>query len=575
MNKPEIIHLTIFRRGDILILDLGDRKTISPKSEIKVEKEFLDSLQSKINQLANLYNKWSEKTPDATKVKDRPQDSILTELKNLGSVLYDQLLSEPVKERLTASPPTSLFLKIDESLISIPWELIFDGTYFLCNKFCIGRQIATGARDKTTSSNREFSLPLKMLIISDPTENLKGAQIECEALLNEFSNLPDIELTMRGGKRVDKLWLLGNISKFDIVHYAGHAFYSEDEPEKSGWQISGDNITAGEISKISNPPFLVFSNACQSGKGTIGLGRYHYEGEAFGLGSGFLLSGVQNYIGPFWVIHDEPSVKFALTFYHSLLKGATLGESLQASRHNVIEQFGWNELLWASYILYGDPEFRLVENEGFERGEVFPSSPPLLAPKREGDTSQEIPLTSRHAKIENAKKSRKIKTKGIFIILLCIALIACGAYLGTKVLKGKPFGSSLFPFGTHPHILIDITEKIDGIPSEKNIVKGILEDTLSSLTQKHRVRLAITGTAETSFLREDNLSGTIFYIYTTDLNLKVIDRTTGRAITTKNVHVNKGAQNKGTAATISLKSAGEEVSHSLITEINARQRGGK
>ncbi len=60
-KEIEPIQLTIFRRANILTLDLGDRKTLSPKSEVKVEKEFLDSIESRINRLAEYANKWPRK----------------------------------------------------------------------------------------------------------------------------------------------------------------------------------------------------------------------------------------------------------------------------------------------------------------------------------------------------------------------------------------------------------------------------------------------------------------------------------------------------------------------------------
>jgi len=58
-------------------------------------------------------------------------------------------------------------------------------------------------------------------------------------------------------------------------------------------------------------------------------GNYRYEGQAFGIGSAFLLAGVPNYIGTFWVVHDEESVLFARTFYQSLAAGDTMRLPIQ------------------------------------------------------------------------------------------------------------------------------------------------------------------------------------------------------------------------------------------------------
>src|SRR4029434_11055134 len=90
-------------------------------------------------------------------------------------------------------------------------------------------------------------------------------------------------------------------------------------------------LSAAELSKVSCPPRLVFSNSCQAGTMTAWEKDtgYRYEGQSFGIGSAFLLAGVQNYVGTFWVVHDEESVGFALAFYRNLAMGLTLGRSLQ------------------------------------------------------------------------------------------------------------------------------------------------------------------------------------------------------------------------------------------------------
>ncbi len=153
------------------------------------------------------------------------------------------------------------------------------------------------------------------------------------------------------------------------------------------------------------------------------------------------------------------------------------------------------------------------------------------------------------------------------------------------------------------YIFVDIREVVDGSPSQKNVTGSFLENSfvkeglkilekeypapetpslgdqirnamarqdrerLSALGREHGVRIAVIGRAECLFLKTDNLMGTIFYVYTTDLDVKVIDTMAGKIIGTKTVHVNKGAQSKQTAGTVSLKAAAEEISHALVSEI--------
>jgi len=108
-----------------------------------------------------------------------------------------------------------------------------------------------------------------------------------------------------------------------------------------------------------NAPPIVFANACKSGTQTIGKeGKYH--GEIFGIASGFLMGGIKNYIGTYTYVNDKTSVDFAVEFYTNLIqKTQTVGSSLRQARKMIVENYGINEILWGSYMLYGDPQFKL------------------------------------------------------------------------------------------------------------------------------------------------------------------------------------------------------------------------
>src|SRR5207253_2570223 len=143
----------------------------------------------------------------------------------------------------------------------------------------------------------------------------------------------------------------------DIVHFAGHSQFDEKNPENSGWLLHDAFLSASEISKLDQAPLLVFSNSCQAGATKNWQSDYLYEGEAFGLGSAFLLAGVSNYIGTFCVVHDEESRFLAVEFYQRLAKGKSIGQALLEARLATAEEMGLDRLTWASYMLYGDPDF--------------------------------------------------------------------------------------------------------------------------------------------------------------------------------------------------------------------------
>jgi len=129
-------------------------------------------------------------------------------------------------------------------------------------------------------------------------------------------------------------------------------------------------LNAEELSNLSRPPLLVFSNSCQAGA-SWGR-RYQYDGQACGIGGAFLMAGVKNYIGAFWAVHDEESRDFALVFYEGLASGLSLGEALLKARLEMRSQRSGERLAWASYMLYGDSTVTL-----FPAAAAVPTPPSL------------------------------------------------------------------------------------------------------------------------------------------------------------------------------------------------------
>lgn len=154
---------------------------------------------------------------------------------------------------------------------------------------------------------------------------------EVEQLCTLLEGVPSVEVTLLGGRGVRKIPRLSLMGRVDVVHFAGHSVFNAQEPRDSGWLLHEGVLTASEISKLDQPPLLVFSNSCQAGT-TTGWQGAHYEGEAFGLGSAFLLAGVRSFIGTFWPVHDAESLFFTTAFYRGLTSGQTLGSALQQAR---------------------------------------------------------------------------------------------------------------------------------------------------------------------------------------------------------------------------------------------------
>ncbi len=279
-------------------------------------------------------------------------------LKDMGRLLCDDLLSPRIKKELAHTDETHLLVETDDLLVRIPWELICLGDEFLCQRFSTGREVST-RQEISGGIGRKQSFPLKMWILANPGGNLAEAEAEGDALADLCDR---INSTTRENRVIADLTseisperVREKIRNYDFFHFAGHLHYDSRNPEQSGWVFKDGILSAGEVAKMAGGlkrPRLVFSNACQSAC----TGNWGYGDEAdvfFGLVNAFLLAGAEHYIGTSWEIRDESAGRFGLRFYNRLFSGKSVGESLRLARQESINKD--DDLCWAGYILYGDP----------------------------------------------------------------------------------------------------------------------------------------------------------------------------------------------------------------------------
>jgi class 3 adenylate cyclase len=314
--------------------------------------------------------KISEYTQGITELLNRANrrgkigNDLLIKLKEYGRMLFDELIPIQTKERLADTQFRHLLISIDDNLVHIPWELLYDGKDFICRRFSIGRTVST--RQRVSQVVRAIGNPLKMQVLADPKGDLAASYKEGVELKEEISRHEDIMDVSLKTTEISAGYVKAKIRNFDIIHYAGHADHNVRNPGQSGWLLYDGKISADEIISMTGMmpmPSLVFSNACRTAQTGEWRLDEDYEHRIFGLANAFLLSGVQHYIGTFWEIPDEAGRHFALNFYKSLVKGASIGEAVRLARQDLIDKYGEDMIVWASYLLYGDPTIKYVVQE--------------------------------------------------------------------------------------------------------------------------------------------------------------------------------------------------------------------
>jgi len=285
--------------------------------------------------------------------------AMLHSLEHIGAALLSHFVPKAVRARIDALDPGALVFVLPPCLLGIPWELLWNGSEFLCLKADVARQAIV---DDTGSFARpEKPAASRVLIVVDPREEFPDLQHGAEGIFETFrERRPDMAVTFLSGKRVTRFDLLTRLGETDIAYYAGHARFDQAHPENSGWLLNDGCLTCADFKALAGTPRLVFANACETAKE---LGRGDSAGPYScdsSMCAAFILAGVNHYVGAAWPVTPTGASSFANAFFDALLAGYALGQAVRQARQEVIRAHGRGELAWAAYTLYGAPNTKIV-----------------------------------------------------------------------------------------------------------------------------------------------------------------------------------------------------------------------
>ncbi|MFT5324647.1 MAG: pimeloyl-ACP methyl ester carboxylesterase [Planctomycetaceae bacterium] len=344
---------------------------------------------------------------DTKEVSSTELDSILAEVQQhdfnitslqgkdgFGDRLVQLLLPDSVQRVLESVGQDHPLIVIHDALASrVPWETIAlnEGDWFPAQTAGLSRKYA--AENLSVAKwleSRRLDRILRILLVVNPTLDLPGAQAEGDRVAALLNAEGSIALTRIDGR--DATWnrLHSELKsgEYDVLHYAGHAFFDPADRSRSGLICHGGRVLSGaDLSGIGGLPTLAFFNACEAGRvrGTNRLtpGEFTAARDALrnratasttaqrdnlreridinvSLAEALLRGGIANYLGTYWPVGDAPAERFAETFYKRVLEGASLGDAILDARQTV---YDLNSIDWADYIHYGSPQFRLKLRE--------------------------------------------------------------------------------------------------------------------------------------------------------------------------------------------------------------------
>jgi CHAT domain-containing protein/pimeloyl-ACP methyl ester carboxylesterase len=301
------------------------------------------------------------------------------DLSSDGLKLAKLLLSDEIVAVLPRHRQHHLIVVHDAPMSRIPWETIALGTGEKAGKpwFPAAEEGLThryAAENLSVAKWLEDRLQddvFTVLLVVNPTEDLDGAEQEGARVRELLANLPGCRMEVLRGGAATRPALLSAFSsgKFDLIHYAGHAFFDQGRPERCGILCHAGSVLSGaDLAGLGNLPTLVFFNACESGRIRRTRGsrsvpptrpaaaRVEQVAVGSGFAEAFMRGGVANFLATYWPVGDLAAKVFAAEFYGYLMKGASVREAIQHGRRAVRDKGSKD---WADYVFYGDPEFVL------------------------------------------------------------------------------------------------------------------------------------------------------------------------------------------------------------------------
>lgn len=312
-------------------------------------------------------------------------DALLAELPQIGNLtvegleafsegLTDLVLAPNVRQVLERSNTEHLVIVHDAGASRVPWELLRVNEKFLALEGGIShRYEAADFSVAKWSDERRRNATLNVLLVIDPTADLAGAVeegVRIQAILDGMGPGVSYQRLFQQEARRQKLLDCFSSGEFDVIHYAGHAFFDATVHGQSGLLCADHEVLSGrDLGAVRNLPSLMFFNACEaarirkapvrsrSGEALVRATRNAEQVErGLSFAEALLRGGVANFLGTYWPVQDKAAAAFGPEFYRLLMSGAALNDALSAGRA-AAKAAKSND--WADYVFYGDPDFRV------------------------------------------------------------------------------------------------------------------------------------------------------------------------------------------------------------------------
>ena len=307
-----------------------------------------------------------------------------------------RLLASLLPEQRLLEIPTDhvVQLVVDRELEALPWEMVYVGDRHLCRRNPVVRApmgVAEGVRGVPL-----LRKPTKLLLIGNPTWDvpLPGAQREVEEIDALYTGREGFECLTLVGKDASFANVVRELRSgdYDIVHFAGHAWFDEFESYLS-LDDESTRVSSSELYTFlcPRPPAILMLNSHYTAfiptgvriaeklpaNATSGRAGPHRDALAaspampapvtgdYGFTKLATTTGVGAFIGCFGSPEDNAARRLAVAMHQQLLEGVPIARALHAARATAPRSATDTSAL--VYSLSGLPDFVIVERGAARR----------------------------------------------------------------------------------------------------------------------------------------------------------------------------------------------------------------
>jgi CHAT domain-containing protein len=279
----------------------------------------------------------------------------------LGRRLYETFIGPDGKKVLESLVPTAVLLNVDETILSLPWELLGAEGEAFSQHTPFGRLVTTRVMPRPGRDPLQEDRVVRILAVSNPTLDLAAGEREIVALRELEGNRAGFSIEVSVLTR-DKATRSAFSEKmvtgdYDILHFSGHGSFDPATPETSAIRFADGILTADDILdlKWKAPPYLVFNSACESGRAAGGRRLVSNKNHSNGLAAAFIAAGASAYAGYFWPVTETGASLFTKAFYRTLFERENVGLAFLEARQYVARQLDEvGDLTGYSAVLFGD-----------------------------------------------------------------------------------------------------------------------------------------------------------------------------------------------------------------------------